>query len=181
MCDLANSLGIPLRDISKAESHICDHLRPILASLPSHAAIDDSEEFDEVLRALERFLPEVLDEVHPEFTGEGLDGVYAAHAQKTAEREIEIIGLCCILSDQTLTPLHLRLQLAQATDYVSWVDCRLGENTATGMRREPYRGAIVNDNMLHVMKRLDSIDWYYHVSYGERTSNETGHTTRHAR
>lgn len=140
----------------------------MLASLPSDGTIDDSDDFRDALSALEFFLPEALREIHPEWKGESLDGIYPALARKSADNEIEIIGLCCLISDQTLTPLHLRLQLDSTQDAVSWLECRLGESTAGGMRREPYSQAIVYGKKLNVLRRLDSIDWVYHVGYGEQ-------------
>ena len=157
-----------MREISKAETHVARHLRPILASLPLRSAIDDSDEFRKILSGLEWFLPEVLHETHPEWKWESLDGVYPALARKTANNELEIVGLCCLITDQTLTPLHLQLQLDPTGDMITWLECRLGESTEKGLRRVPYGQSIVYGNRLHVLKRLSSIDWTYHVGYGER-------------
>lgn len=157
-----------MREISTAEKAVCIRLQRLLSSLPTGSSIGGSEEFRETLAVLERFVPEVLAEVDDTWKGESLDGIYPACAKKTAEREMEVIGLCCLLSDQALTPLHLQLQLDPAGDCIAWLDCRLGENTGHGMRREPFRSAIVHGNMLHVMKRLDSMEWCYQVGYGER-------------
>ena len=65
-------------------------------------------------------------------------------------------------------PLHLRLQLSPTFDRVSWVEIRLRERTIHGCRREPYGGPKAFGTMLQVVERLDSIDWYYRVGYGER-------------
>lgn len=157
-----------MRETSTAESYICRHLRLILASLPVGASLQESEGFDEALVGLARFIPEVLQEIHLEWKAESLDEIYPALARKTGDQEIEIVGLCCLLSDQTLTPLYLRFQLAPLEEGISWLECRLGEKTDNGMRRAPYTNATVHGNMLHVMKRLDSIDWFYSVGYGER-------------
>jgi hypothetical protein len=105
---------------------------------------------------------------HPEWENESLDGIYPEVARKTGVDEIEIIGLCIIISDQTLTPVHLRLQLDSIDDAVSWLDCRLGESTAGGMLRVSYSRSIVYGSKLNVLARLDSIDWVYRVGYGER-------------
>ena len=154
-----------MREPSRAEAVLCERLRSVFGSLPSQAAIDESEDFRVALTALEWFLPEVVDEIHPECPA--LDGVYPAYAQKHSHDEIEIIGICCLMS-QELTPLHVQLQLAESGDYVSWLECRLGEKVDGGMRKEPYRENIVLFDKLHVMERLDSLDWFYEVGYGER-------------
>ncbi len=142
----------------------------VLADASVGDSIDDSDACRDLLAALQFFLPEVLGEIHKEWKlGEGLDGIYSAIAKKTADHEFEIIGLCCLISDQTVTPLHLCLQVSPSAECVTWVDCRLGEQTGTGIRREPYGSSKVHRTMLHVVQRLDSIDWFYHVGYGKRT------------
>ncbi|MGO8745909.1 MAG: hypothetical protein ACLQNE_07950 [Thermoguttaceae bacterium] len=156
-----------MREISRAEGRICTHLHPILASLPVLSSVQESEGFAEVLLALEWFIPEVLREIHVEWKGESLDGIFPVVARKTGDREIEIIGLCCLISDQTLTPLHLRLQLACCGGSISWLECRLGENTDDGMLRAPYTSD-TGWGIAHVLNRLDSIDWTYRVGYGDR-------------
>ncbi len=97
-----------------------------------------------------------------------LDGVYPREFCKTGEREVELVGLAIFISDQTLTPLYVQLQLSPQYDKVSWIDCRLGEHTESGLRREPYGLSKIQGTMLHVLERLESIDWYYHLAYGER-------------
>lgn len=157
-------------DISTPERRVCEYLTPILRELAVGESLGDASALRNLFTALEFFLPEVLREVHPEWQGESLDGVYAKIFRKTGDREIELIGLANFISDQTLTPLHLRLQLSAAHDRVSWIDCRLGEHTADGCRREPYGSSKVHGTMLHVVERLESIEWFYHVGYGERDS-----------
>ena len=79
--------------------------------------------------------------------------------RKTGDREIELIGLALFISDQTLTPLHVRLQLSLDFDCVSWIDLKLGERIDGECRRDPYGSAKVSGAMLHVTNRLDSVDW----------------------
>jgi hypothetical protein len=144
-------------------------LRAILAELPTGATIDDSESFRDALTGLDFFLPEVLAEIHSEWTGGGLDGIYPCFARKTAEAEIEILGLCCLIYDQTLTAFHLRLQLSQTEDEVSWLELFLGEKGQHGMRRMPYPGRGSIHNRLHALgRKAGTIEWVYKVTFGER-------------
>jgi hypothetical protein len=117
-------------------------------------------------------VPEVSRELHAEWRGEALDGIYPALVQKLDDNEVEIVGICCLLSDQTLTPLHPRLQLDPAEDVVVWIECCLGESTAGGMRRVPYSQGIVHGNKLQILKQLNCISWAYCVGYGERRQQE---------
>src|SRR5688572_15559229 len=96
---------------SKAEEIASRSLRGVLGGIPVGATIGDSPEFQEALTGLEWFLPDVLAEIHSEWSGESLDGIYSHIAHKTGEGEAEIYGLCILLSDQTLTPINIRLQL----------------------------------------------------------------------
>lgn len=156
---------------SKSEEITSRCLRAILAGLPTGATIDDSPEFREALTGLEWFLPEVLAEIHKEWTGESLDGIYPHLACKIGEQTVEILGLCILLSDQTLTPIHLRLQLSFATDEVSWLELRLGEKGQHGMVRTPYGSEGSIYKRLHALiGRADTMGWVYKVTFGERRS-----------
>jgi len=154
----------------KAEEIASRCLRAILAGVPTGATIGDSPEFREALTGLEWFLPGVLAEIHPEWTGESLDGIYAHVAHKTGEREAEIFGLCCLMSDQTLTPIHLHLQLSPTTDEVSWLELRLGEKGQAGMVRRPYPASSSIYNRLHALSgKINTIEWVYKVTFGQRS------------
>lgn len=155
---------------SRAEEFASRSLRTILAGLPTGASIEGSEEFQNALNGLEFFLAAVLREVYPEWEYESLDGFYPLFARKTSEREIELFGFCILISDQTLTPIHLRLRLSQTSDEVSWLELRLGESGPNGMVRLPYPTEGVIDKQLHALnKRRATIVWFYQVTFGEKS------------
>ena len=143
-------------------------LAPLLRNHAVGDAIGAIPEGNYLFSSFEFFLPQVLREIHNEWRYESLDGVYPKTFRKTADREIELIGLALFISDQTLTPLHVRLQLSPDYDSVTWVDLKLGERIDGRCRREPYGSSKAAGTMLHTTERLDSIDWFYHVGYGER-------------
>ncbi len=154
---------------SRAEEITSRTLLAILAGLPTGETIDDSEEFRAVLTGLERFLPGVLAEIYSEWTGESLDGLYPHVARKTGEREAEVFGLCCLISDQKLTPFHLYLQLSGSTDEVSWLELRLGERGSHGMVRMSYPANGMIHKQLHALNgRADTMEWVYKVTFGEK-------------
>lgn len=160
--------GELVRKIYEAESLVCGRLRPILASLPARATIPDSDDLRGVLSPLESLLPEVLREIHPEWKYESLDGILPELVRKTGDNEMELFGLCYLISDQSLAPLHLRLELDLDQNAVSWLECWLGESTADRTRRAPLKRRIFAGKKLSVFGRLDLIKWVYHVGYGER-------------
>jgi hypothetical protein len=152
-----------------AEEAISRTLRTILASQPAGVKLAGSEELREVLVGLEWFLPSVLGEVHKEWADESLDGIYPLFVRKVAEGEVELFGQCILISDQTLVPLHLCLQIDSTKDRVSWLECRLGERGERGMIRTPYESLMKALKRLYALEgRMNEIDWMYKVGFGER-------------
>jgi hypothetical protein len=101
---------------SQAEQIVGRSLRTILAGVPNGESIADSEHLRDLLSGMEFFIPEVLRDFHHEWYADFLDDFIPVVARKTGEQEAEFLGLCILISDQTLTPIHLRLQVSrQAT------------------------------------------------------------------
>jgi hypothetical protein len=154
--------------LSKAEIITSQALRSILVELPIGSTIDDSEKLQLALSGLEWFVSEVLREIHPEWN-ESLDAIYPHYARKSGEREVEILGLCYLLSDHTMASIDLRLQLFRATDAVSWLELRLGEKGENGMVRLPYGSNVSIYKRLHDLnRRAENIDWVYKVTFGKK-------------
>jgi len=154
---------------SKAEQHLSRYLRAVLMNRPVGASIPDCELSNEALRGLEHFLSEVLGEIYPEWQSESLDTIYPTMSRKTSEWEVEIFGLCIIVSDQTLAPLHVCLQIAPANNEVSWLECRLGKRGKDGMVRTPYEFLSKMRTRLYLLDgNADQIDWAYKATFGER-------------
>jgi hypothetical protein len=123
------------------------------------------------LDGLEFFLPAVLRKVYPELDRESLDGFSPLFARKTGEREAELFGFCILISDQTLTPIHLRLQLSSTSNEVSWLELRLGESGPDGMVRLPYHPTVGTiHTWLHALnERAVTIAWVYEVTFGKKS------------
>jgi hypothetical protein len=162
-CEISE-LGTAFASI--AEQHLANELRLTLAGIPIGAAITGSESFRAVLTSLEYFIPEMLREVHADWQHESLDGVFPEMARKTGENEIEISGTCILISDQTMTPIHVLLRIAADDNEIEFLDCKLGETGPNGMIRVPYGSNRVGK--IAVSGRLDKINWVYHVGFGER-------------
>ncbi|MFC1757392.1 hypothetical protein ACFL2H_01315 [Planctomycetota bacterium] len=107
----------------------------------------------------------MLGEVHAFWKHESLDGVFHERAIKTSEGQAEIAGLCILISDQTLTPYHVQLRVAPNVEEIEWLDCRVGEIRDDTMVRIPYNAQSAGRRS--VVDRLDSIDWKFHVGFGD--------------
>lgn len=155
--------------VSRAEQCLSCSLRAILEDVPNGTDIAVAGSLQDVLVGLEYLLPEVLQELYAEWQHESLDGIIPITARKLGKRAAEIFGLCIIISDQTLTPIQLRLQVAASEDEVSWLECRLGERGEHGMVRTPYESLNRVSKRLHALVgREDAIDWVYKVKFGHR-------------
>jgi len=154
---------------SKAEQCVSRSLREILGDVPNGGSVAASERLQDLLDGLELFIPEVLRKIHHEWDYESLDGFIPVAARKTGEREAELFGLCIIVSDQTLTPIHLRLQVSAVGDDVSWLECQLGEKGNQGMVRTPYEFLNRAIKPLYVLAgQEDRMNWVYDVTFGQK-------------
>jgi ribonuclease inhibitor len=135
------------------------------------SSIGDSDEFTTFQGALERVISSALQETYPWWRYESLDAFRFSAAFKLGREEAELIGLCLLMSDQSWTPLHVRMRVSAQSDSIEWLDCKLGEsgNGAGGMVRTPY-GSLRDAELLYaVTQRLASISWAYAVTRGSAT------------
>jgi hypothetical protein len=117
----------------------------MLDRTPPGGAIDpDDDDLRAALPALENFVAANLREVYESWRREDLDGFLIASARSADPQVIELAGLAVLLSDQTLTPFHLRLGITPMPGEVTWFEIRLGERGSGvgGIRR--VRPASVN-------------------------------------
>jgi hypothetical protein len=162
----------PESQIAIREERLCAKLARLLCEHAIGDSLGDEWSTRDLMAGFMFFLPDVLREAQQEWRFESLDGIYPRIFRKIGVRDAELVGLAIFISDQTLTPIHLQLQLAPEFDRIAWLDLRLGEQTPGGCLRVPYRE--YNEwkvaPLLDVAKRYESIDWFYHVGYGERRS-----------
>jgi hypothetical protein len=147
-------------------------LRALLLKRPVGFSFLDDAAWDDLRRvesSLEFFLPEVLAKIYSDWERESLDGFYFTVARKTDEFAAEFFGLCIIITDQTLTPIHLCLEIAENHDEVTRLECRLGELGENGMVRTPYRLKPIADKRVIALDGwVDRIDWVYKAGFDRR-------------
>jgi hypothetical protein len=151
---------------SAIEEDIICLLRTALAPLPVGSVILESEYFRAALCCLESYLVALLRGINAEWKHESLDGILPLTSRKTGEQEVEIVGHCILITDQSLTPIHLRLQISSTDDEISYLECRLGERGEAGMKRTPYTSSFPASKRL-LAGDIDNVDWFYKVGFGQ--------------
>ena len=146
---------------SSLESLVSARLRTVLAALGDSAAIPASSAFQELQDALESWVPALLGWRH-----ESIDAFRFASARKVSNLTAEFLGLCLLISDQTWTPLHLRITLAPSTDSVASVQCDLGEPGigASGLLRLPFASKAADTLLASLPSRVHEFPWVFVMS-----------------
>jgi hypothetical protein len=144
-------------------------IRALLEGVESGCSLAQTMQMLVVLGGLEHLLPSVLSEIHPYWKGESLDGFFLADTKKLDYDKAELRGVCILISDQSITPFHVQMQLSASADELDWLECRLGKrgDGAGGMERIPWSKwsghsyAVLQDS-------LKPIEWAYAVTFGEK-------------
>lgn len=123
------------------------------------SVIPDNAELRDFLSGLEFVLPDLLAEQHRWWRFESLGGVVPQVARKAGSREAEVLGLCILMSDQTLTPIQVRMAIAEDADKIDWLECKIGEPGSAngGLRRIPY--ARLTKELFLLGQRASDIEW----------------------
>lgn len=157
---------------STSEKLVAQSLRPLLDGLTTGSEIPDSKQLQTVCTGLEYFLSEVLREIHGEWINESFDGILPYSCRKTGDLEAEIIGHAILISDQSTTPFHLRFQLAETTDEVTWMELCVGEKSESGMVRRPYSNPPsikkIMAAVIAAKEGRENVHWVYRVGFGEK-------------
>ncbi len=149
------------------EASLARALSSLLRQQRMGATIPFSLEFRDALVYLERLIETVITEIHPEFT-DSLDGFLPATTRKIGDRELELAGVAILISDQTVTPLHVRVQISRTFIEISWMECRLGQIQNGKMTRTAYSAEYPLRYTIGALQDPDAIEWAYAVTFGER-------------
>lgn len=98
----------------------------------------DDDDLRGLLNELEWIISPKLTGKYAEWRWDSLDGVYASRVDVIDDRTLKIFGSCILISDQTLTPLVVRVHLSD--DGEISVSGRVGHRGegAMGLERRPY-------------------------------------------
>jgi len=158
---------------SKIEPNCSRHLLALLKPLSDQDGIPEGTAgFREFASGLEYILPPILAEVYDHWSTESLDGFVFSTARRIGPESAELIGMAILINDQTVTPVHILLQVDPERDEINWMECRIGEpgKGKGGMNRLPF-GSPKADKWFRQLSAGNlppSIDWVYMAGYGER-------------
>ncbi len=143
-----------------SESVVSARLRTVLADLGEGAAIPPSSAFQELQDALEGWVPALLG-----WHYESIDAFRFASARKATDLSAEFLGLCLLMSDQTWTPLRLRVTLARSADSFDSVQCSVGEpgTGANGLLRVPFTSKKADSLLASLPSRAGVIPWVFTI------------------
>jgi hypothetical protein len=154
------------------ERRIARALRALLERVEPGGALPDTIQLLVVLSCLESFIPGLLAETYPHWTGESLDGFFLAKRKKLGDGKAELRGMSILISDQAVTPFHLRMRLSGVADEIDWMECRLGRrgDGAGGMNRVPWSQW---DGRTHALLQdsFESIAWANAIAFGEEAES----------
>lgn len=155
---------------SEWEQQICICFRALLSELPIGDMVVDFELIQKAVGWLDYFLPQaVIGEVYPEWKYEAFDGIIPVHCRKTGEMEIEILGYCYLMADQSIMPIHLKFQLHLTEDEISWMECRIGEKGEPGLERMHSRKENSMSKRLYMLiGQENTLNWQYKAGFGTR-------------
>ena len=152
--------------INNSEQKYSGVLRAILNQSLTGKEIEESSKFKYFLGWMERFIPAMLREVYPQWKFESIDAFRSAQIQRNGENEIEYLGLCLLISDQTWTPIHFRIRVSSQGDKIDYFQCCLGKqgDGQLGIERIPYHYSKVAYKQLNsLIESYNSIKWVYKI------------------
>ena len=117
--------------------------------------------------SLELFIPGILRQRYPEWEKESLDGIFVARATKIGCAAAELVGTCMLISDQTVTPFLLDLNVSQEGDFdaVTAVRVMLGEpgSGPLGISGPPCNSRDAQRLLMSLVDRIDEVAWSYTI------------------
>ncbi len=143
------------------ESVVTARLRAVLADLGEGADIPASSAFQELQDALESWVPSLFG-----WRYESIDAFRFASARKVTDLSAEFLGLCLLISDQTWTPLHLRVTLARSAASFASVQCSLGGpgTGAKGLLRVPFTSKKADSLLASLPSMAGEIPWVFAIT-----------------
>ena len=150
------------------ESRIATEVTALVAGVPvgTEFTVLPSEE---ICSSLEYFLPELLSRRYSKWRWESLDGIYVGCARKTGPSAIQLVGICILISDQTMTPFFVELASSPSGESIASFRVCLGEpgRGPLGISGPEWNSHQADELLIGLPTRLDRVDWSYTIASDE--------------
>lgn len=153
------------QDILGLEAKIASELSTLLEKSSVELKLEVKPSAD-ILYLLELYIPRLFSHKYPEWEYESLDGFLLASARKIRPDTAEFAGLCILISDQTVTPILIRLTLNLSRDSLASYQVFLGEpgGDSLGISRPPYGSLHAHKLLETIIARLNNICWSFAIT-----------------
>ena len=164
MTDLARRGHCKRNPPTRAEHVLGVQLREFLAA----TGTGSETSYRDMLSALEYYTTELLQYCEGWPSHESLDGVLPSRITKVDENEMEVLGVCILISDQTVTPMHATFRLTPRSEDIAMATCRVGEpdRASGGLLRLPYGSADASLARSTLPDRLGMFPWLFTIEVG---------------
>jgi hypothetical protein len=152
--------------MAKFEELAAQYLRMSLRGVEEGSQIPNSEAVKQLQGALELFLPLMLRNADPNhWRLEAFDAFRFPVARKLGPCEAEFRGAGLLLSDETWTPVQVRLRAASDTDVIAWGSCQVGDRRVERTQRLPSKSPELDRLLASVCEHPDRMDWAFSAEY----------------
>jgi hypothetical protein len=160
---------IPESDRLTPERRISRALRFALERIGNGAGFLDASEHRGLLLGLEFFIPATLSNKYPYWNHESLDGFFLSKAEKVDAETAQLVGVCILISDQTVTPFEAKLKVSSLEEKIDWMECRVGQRSKGNgdMERTPHSRWRHNP-LIGMENSKEPIDWVYTIALDPR-------------
>ena len=151
--------------MDKFDELAAQYLRRALRDVREGEAIPPSGALTQLQSTLELFLPLMMRDSDPaHWRLEAFDAFRFPVARKTGPWEAELRGAGLLLSDETWTPIALRLRAAADADTIAWASGRVGDRRIHPAQR-PTAQSDLQALLARVSEQPDQIEWSYAAEY----------------
>jgi len=152
--------------MAKFEELAAQYLRLVLQGVQLGEHIPESPARTQLQSALELFLPLMLRGTDPShWRLEAFDAFEFPVARKTGPLEAEFRGVGLLLTDETWTPVQVRLRAAEATDVIAWGRCQVGDRLVPRTERLPSDSPTLGNLLASVCEHPERMDWEFSAEY----------------
>jgi hypothetical protein len=124
---------------------------------------------DSICYSLELYIPRLLRSHYSGWRTESLDGIFVIRAVKKSLGAAQFVGTSILISDQTVTPFMLDIELSASGNSIDIVRLMLGElgGGRLGISGPPCNSRESRQLLISLVDRLDSVAWVFSVESGE--------------